>query len=110
MNETKGSSSHDSYIMPLFTGAAFVSGHVENCPDCQIDDSPASWPSSPEPFCEICYLLGGFQLEFVSISRVINHYKFECSHWLKLQHSDLRANLVKDFFVEINFPPMRALE
>ena len=42
--------------MPLFTGAAFVSGHVENCPDCQIDDSP-SWPSSPEPFCEICYLL-----------------------------------------------------
>ena len=46
-------------------------------------------------------LLGGFQLEFVSISRVINHmtcYKFECSHWLKLQHSDWRANLVKDFF------------
>ena len=29
-------------------------------------------------------LLGGFQLEFVSISGVINHmtcYKFECSHW-----------------------------
>ena len=43
--------------MSLFPGAAFVSGHVENCPDCQIDDSPASWPSSPEPFCEICYLL-----------------------------------------------------
>ena len=46
--------------------------------------------------------LGGFQLEFVSISRVINHmtcYKFECSHWLKLQHSDWRANLVKDFFL-----------
>ena len=42
--------------MPLFTGAAFVSGHGENCPDCQIDDNP-SWPSSPEPFCEICYLL-----------------------------------------------------
>ena len=51
---------------------------------------------------------GGFQFEFVSISRVINHmtcYKFECSHWLKLQHSDWRANLVK-----INFAPMRALE
>ena len=31
-------------------------------------------------------------------------------HWLKLQHSDWRANLVKDFFVKINFPPMRALE
>ena len=33
---------------------------------------------------------GGFQLEFVSINRIINHmtcYKFECSHWLKLQHS-----------------------
>ena len=43
---------------------------------------------------------GGFQLEFVSISRVINHmtcYKLECSHWLKLQYSDWRANLVKDF-------------
>ena len=22
----------------------------------------------------------------------------ECSHWFKLQHSDWRANLVKDFF------------
>ena len=34
---------------------------------------------------------GGFHLEFLSISRVINHttcYKLECSHWLKLQHSD----------------------
>ena len=44
---------------------------------------------------------GGFQLEFESISQVINHmtcYKFECSHWLKLQHSDWRATLVKDFF------------
>ena len=47
--------------------------------------------------------LGGFQLEFVSISRVINHmncYKFECSHWLKLQHSNWRANFVKDFYCE----------
>ena len=41
---------------------------------------------------------GGFQLEFVSISRVINHMtrSFKCSHWLKLQHSDWRANLAKD--------------
>ena len=49
----------------------------------------------------ITFVEGGFQLEFVSISRVIDHmtcYKFECSHWLKLQHSDWRANLVKDFF------------
>ena len=37
-------------------------------------------------------------------------YKFKCSHWLKLQHSDWRANLVKDFFLQINFPPIRALE
>ena len=52
-------------------------------------------------FAKLTSLKGGFQLEFVSISRVINHmtcYKFECSHWLKLQHSDWRANLVKDFF------------
>ena len=37
-------------------------------------------------------------------------YIFKSSHWLKLQHSDWRANLVKDFFLQINFPPMRALE
>ena len=34
----------------------------------------------------------------------------ECSHWLKLQHSDWRADLVKDFFEKTNFPPMRALK
>ena len=46
-------------------------------------------------------VLGGFQLEFVSLSRVIDHricYKFECLHWLKLKGSDWRTNLVKDFF------------
>ena len=47
----------------------------------------------------------GYQLEFVSISRVINHmtcYKLECSHWLKLQYSDWRANLVKDLTKSTN--------
>ena len=34
----------------------------------------------------------------------------ECSHWLKLQHSDWRADLVKDFFEKMNFPPKRALK
>ena len=29
--------------------------------------------------------------------------KFDCSHWLKLQHSDWRANLVKDFFKKNKF-------
>ena len=54
--------------------------------------------------------LGGFQLEFVSISKIINHmacYKFKCSHWFKSQYSDRRANLVKDFFLIF---PMRPLE
>ena len=37
-------------------------------------------------------------------------YKFECSHWLKFQHSDWRANLVKELCLQIDFPPMRALE
>ena len=37
-------------------------------------------------------------------------YKFKCSHWLKLEHSDWRADLVQDLFLKINFPPMRALE
>ena len=31
-------------------------------------------------------------------------------HWLKLQSSDWRANLAEDLFLQINFPPMRALE
>ena len=31
-------------------------------------------------------------------------------HWLKLQHSDWRANLVKDFFFQINFSPIKVLE
>ena len=42
-------------------------------------------------------LLGGFQLEIVNISLVLNHmpcYKFECSHWLKLQYLDWRENFV----------------
>ena len=38
-----------------------------------------------------------------------DHDKFNSSHWLKLQHSEW-SNLVKDFFLQINFPPMRALE
>ena len=56
---------------------------------------------------------GGFQLLDLIIPELKSHvipYKIKSSHWLKLQHSDLRANLVKDFFLQINFPPMRALE
>ena len=57
--------------------------------------------------------LGGFQLKDLSISQVINHvtcYKFNSSHGLKLQYPDWWANLEKDFFFEIDFLPMRALE
>ena len=57
--------------------------------------------------------VGGFQLLDLTIPRLKSHmipYKFKSSHWLKLQHSDWRTNLVKDFFLQINFPPMRALE
>ena len=56
---------------------------------------------------------GGFQLLDLIIPELKSHvipYKFKSSHWLKLQHSDWRANLVKDFFLQMNFPPMRALE
>ena len=59
------------------------------------------------------YLKGGFQLLDLIIPELKSHvipYKFKSSHWLKLQHSDWRANLVKDFFLQMNFPPMRALE
>ena len=44
---------------------------------------------------------GGFHLVDLIITELKGHmtsYKFECSHWLKLQYSDWRANLVKDFF------------
>ena len=46
--------------------------------------------------------LGGFQLEFVSISRVINHmtcYKFECSHWWKIY---LKKNPLPDLLSSLN--------
>ena len=49
---------------------------------------------------------GGFQLLDLIIPELKSHvipYKFKSSHWL-------RANLVKDFFLQMNFPPMRALE
>ena len=48
---------------------------------------------SDDAFWSLSSEYGGFQLEFVSISQVISHmtcYKFKCSHWLKLQHSDWR--------------------
>ena len=40
----------------------------------------------------------------------MTYYKFEYLNWLKLQHSDWRANFVKDFFKEINFTSLRALK
>ena len=43
---------------------------------------------------------GGFHMVGLIITELKDHmtfYKFECSHWLKLQHSHWRANLVKDF-------------
>ena len=57
--------------------------------------------------------LGGFHLVAKIIRELKSHmitYKFKCSHWLKLQNSDWRANFVKDFFLQMNFPPMGALE
>ena len=44
---------------------------------------------------------GGFHVVAKIIRELKSHmipYKFKCSHWLKLQQSDQRANLVKDFF------------
>ena len=49
------------------------------------------------------WIMGGFHLVAKIIRELKSHmipYKLKCSHWLKLQHSDWRAN----------FPPMRALE
>ena len=49
---------------------------------------------------------GGFQLLDLIIPELKSHvipYKFRSSHWLKLQHSNWRANLVKDFFFTNEF-------
>ena len=46
---------------------------------------------------------GGFQLEFVSISQVINHmtcYKFKCSHWWKIYRN--KKNPLQDFLSSLN--------
>ena len=68
----------------------------------------------PVEFLQIPFQVkGGFQLLDLIIPELKSHvipYKFKSSHWLKLQHSDWRANLVKDFFLQMNFPPMGALE
>ena len=55
----------------------------------------------------------GFPVLDLIIPELKSHvipYKFKSSHWLKLQYSDWRANLAKDFFLQMNFPPMGALE
>ena len=65
-----------------------------------------------ESFLRVFSEKGGFHLAKI-IGELKSHmipYKFKCSHWLNLQHSDWTANLVKDFFSQINFPPMRELE
>ena len=44
---------------------------------------------------------GGFHLVGKIMRELKSHmipYKFQCSHWLKLHHSDWRANFVKNFF------------
>ena len=54
----------------------------------------------------ILYVQGGFHLVAKIIRELKSHmipYKFKCSHWLKLQHSDWRANHVKDFFYKLIF-------
>ena len=46
--------------------------------------------------------MGGFQLEFVGLSRVINHmtcYDFECSHWWKIY---LKKNPLQDLLSSLN--------
>ena len=60
-------------------------------PEMKKDTIRLSFNSFMPDFFPSTYLFyGGFQLEFVSISRVINHmtyYKFECSHWWKIYFS-----------------------
>ena len=67
-------------------------------------------------FFNLCYPLiyiGGFSFgRFYHNGAQKSHdlLKIKPYHWLKIQHSYWRANLIKDFFLQINFPPMRALQ
>ena len=61
---------------------------------------------SKQKYLTTYILMGGFHLVAKIIRELKCHmipYKFKCSHWLKLQHSDWRANLVKDFFYKLIF-------
>ena len=63
-------------------------------------------PYKPRIKSKVLRHSGGFQLLDLIIPELKSHvipYKFKSSHWLG-------ANLVKDFFLQMNFPPMRALE
>ena len=52
--------------------------------------------------CALCRsILGWFSVgrfDYNGAKKSHDLLKFNSSHWLKLQHSDWRANLVKDFF------------
>ena len=76
---------------------------------CQIGPIPfQSGLSFVNLICQLGWLLVGI-CKYNPGYKSHDLLKIPCSHWLKLQHSDWRANLVKDF-LKINFPPMRALE
>ena len=52
----------------------------------------------PVPFLMLGWWLSSARQKLSQLKSHVTPYKFNSSHWLKLQHSDWKANLVKDFF------------
>ena len=76
----------------FFSGPTQNSEEIENWQNIQPKhQSYTSWWFS----VGICKYKPGYKSH--------DQLQFECSHWLQLQHSDWRANLVKDFFFQIKF-------
>ena len=57
----------------------------------------------PVPFLMLGWWLSSARQKLSQLKSHVTPYKFNSSHWLKLQHSDWKANLVKDFFLTNNF-------
>ena len=89
-----------SHVTILDLGVLKVSNHVIILLlslKCKITD------------CCLNHVIGGFQLKFVSISRVINHmtcYEFECSDWWKIY---FKKSFTR-FALQSEFQQLRALE
>ena len=69
---------------------------------------PTVWHSELRKVSHEWFSLGTF--DYNRTSKSYDPLGFNSSHWLKLQRSDWSRNIVKDFYLQINLPPMRAIK